>query len=377
MQPEERQLSSNAKPARDSNLELLRIVCIILIILHHYSIHGASSYNSLGLSPATFFLQLLMPLGKIGVNCFILTSGYYLSKSTIKPEKIVKLYTKTWLYSVGIFLLFTLTGLNQYSNGALLHSALPITYNSYWFISTYLFLLLLSPIINRCIETLSQREHLSLISGALAIWCIWPTFLQNAPEFSHLIWFIVMYFTGGYIQRHRSVIPSSPRFWKLTLLGGVLAYITPVLALDILSSKLGAAKDASHLFFDINKIPTVLISISLFAIFLNAKQFHNKFINWTAKFTLGIYIIHDNAFIQPLLWKNLFNNSTQTELLALVQHAILSTAIVFSACIVIDLICSKIAHWLFGNLSERVYTLSEQRIKRGWTWLLQRLTYSS
>ena len=66
---------------RNSNLELLRIFSMFLIVTHHFAIHSGlplwnfSSSNALNL----IWSQWLCLGGKLGVDLFVLISGYFLA----------------------------------------------------------------------------------------------------------------------------------------------------------------------------------------------------------------------------------------------------------------------------------------------------------
>ena len=70
---------------RDSNLELYRIITMILIVAHHYVVNSGLT-DPLGpiyqtpLSFPSIFLLLFGAWGKTGINCFVLITGYFMCK---------------------------------------------------------------------------------------------------------------------------------------------------------------------------------------------------------------------------------------------------------------------------------------------------------
>ena len=74
---------------RKSNIELLRIIAIIMIIAHHYCLYGGWSKVS-GLSINNAILDFLVIGGKIGVAIFVLISGYFGINSEFKIKKLIK-----------------------------------------------------------------------------------------------------------------------------------------------------------------------------------------------------------------------------------------------------------------------------------------------
>ena len=64
------------KKHRNTNIELLRIISILMIVLSHYSVHSGISRNMLSLGWNRFLLEITS-LGNIGVIFFVLITGYY------------------------------------------------------------------------------------------------------------------------------------------------------------------------------------------------------------------------------------------------------------------------------------------------------------
>ena len=68
---------------RSSNFELLRIVSMIGIVFHHF-LNYSLGYNEFTydtITPNSAFAAIFYLLGKIGVNIFVLISGYFLIES--------------------------------------------------------------------------------------------------------------------------------------------------------------------------------------------------------------------------------------------------------------------------------------------------------
>ena len=65
---------------RNSNIELLRIVSMVLIAMFHFSVHGAWPEN--GPLASDTAVEMLSFGGKVGVNCFVLITGYFMVHGT-------------------------------------------------------------------------------------------------------------------------------------------------------------------------------------------------------------------------------------------------------------------------------------------------------
>ena len=64
------------KKDRDSNMELLRIIAMLLIVISHYAVHGVGN-TALGYEVYGKSIEFFRFFGNLGVNLFILISGFY------------------------------------------------------------------------------------------------------------------------------------------------------------------------------------------------------------------------------------------------------------------------------------------------------------
>lgn len=76
------------KKGRNSNIELLRILCIITIIIHHSFVRSGIQISSENTNTAV--LSIIQSLGKVASDIFILITGYYMVNKKIKKRKDYK-----------------------------------------------------------------------------------------------------------------------------------------------------------------------------------------------------------------------------------------------------------------------------------------------
>ena len=77
---------------RQSNFELLRIVAMVMIVFHHFAVHGGFNFDSTTLSIPRFWFNFIIMGGKTGVNIFVLISGYFLIQSKSTKANINNVY---------------------------------------------------------------------------------------------------------------------------------------------------------------------------------------------------------------------------------------------------------------------------------------------
>lgn len=71
-------MSNVKKRHRESNFELLRIIAMFLIVLHHAIYHGVLAVNNTKYPLNSSISFILGMGGRIGVFLFVLISGYFL-----------------------------------------------------------------------------------------------------------------------------------------------------------------------------------------------------------------------------------------------------------------------------------------------------------
>ena len=76
---------------RNSSIELLRIMAMVMILFHHYSVHGNFDYGSAGISYDRLILSVIQ-LGEWAVNILVIIFAYFSVKSKFKPKNILRKY---------------------------------------------------------------------------------------------------------------------------------------------------------------------------------------------------------------------------------------------------------------------------------------------
>lgn len=281
-----------AQPRR-SNIELLRLLCMFLIVLQHViksAIYPEIQTDGLW-TTGSYIGAFSLGFVCIAVNCFILISGYFGIK--FKLRHLVNLYTICAFYNLiayGIHI-----GLDDAHIGKslILNTLFPFSHSTWWFINCYVQLFFLSPLLNIAISHLSKQSHLFIIV-LMAIINTYLGHFWHTPLYDDgmsTMHFIFMYIIGRYLGLHISttIIEQNRAKWLLLFLG--------------CSSLAGILKCINHLgFLD---LPNALSNNSLLMIgsaiglllYANSFHFTNKFINNIAISTLAIYLGHEHEYI--------------------------------------------------------------------------------
>lgn len=173
--------SSLSRP-RLGNIELLRILSMLLIVCNHFEGHALAIQGFEWGAAHLYSNWLIRGIGYIGVNLYVLISAYFLCQSSFKAKKLLKLLIEVWFYSMIIYGLFVGTGQVSFSFMGFFKSFLPTLCSQYWFITCYVVLYALSPFFNKLIVALSEKQVLLRFVGfLLLVFCVIPisSFLVN------------------------------------------------------------------------------------------------------------------------------------------------------------------------------------------------------
>lgn len=288
---------------RDSNIELLRIVAMILVMIVHASflaIGVPQTIDAVSLPISTFTRFLIEGLSVVCVNVFILISGWY--GINIKIKKLIGLIFQVLFFSCLIYGAFLICDFKTYCNFDSLGTILLIHSNDYWFIKAYLGLLLLSPILNTFISNVSEKQFryfllffylFQTIYGWLSIYgAQWFEGGYSAMSF------VGLYMLARYLHLYpvrkldNTASVNFVLFFSIAIFLAIVAFFVTYLGYPV----------SGRLFTYTN--PLVILE-SLFLLFAFCKiKFCSKAINWIAASCLAVYLLHANElFLRPYYGK--------------------------------------------------------------------------
>lgn len=324
---------------RQSNFELLRIVCMLMIVTDHFSVHGGFDFATNTVTIPELWAQFIRQGGQVGVDIFVLITGYFLINATnIKISKVFKLWFQVLFYSAGVYILFTALGLIQFKPEAFFKSLLPITYKTWWFASTYFVLYLTTPFLNKFLKSLDKPTYQKCLVLFLVLWCFIPTIIGEEFESNSLLWFMYVYSVSAYVRLWHNSTGKSCKPYFLT--AALFAFLTclSVLVFDVLGTKIPFfAKYALH-FYGMQRLPICIIALCMFLGFKNLDIPYNKGINLISSATFGVYLIHVSRPVRKLMWFSIFKNASYSDTIFLIPYSIAVVLLVYIFCTCVELL---------------------------------------
>lgn len=359
---------------RNSSFELLRIICMFLIIASHYSVHGGFGAFALGdLSPNVMYIQILSLFGRLSCSVFVMISGFYMVDSINAKHyrKIIPTVVQLIFYS---FLLFAVTfafdssliGLKE-----IIKSLFSVIWGN-WYVVNYIIFFLLIPAINQMVNNLSRKNFTILIVILVFIWSIVPTFVQKW-SYGEIDFFVVTYLLGAYIKRCVHGKVNYKNIWNLILgLFFGASLILSTLVIDLAAKYLNSETIFSYATYlkEFNSVLALPCAIFVF-LFFSRISFESNTINYISKSTLGIYLIHDNFLFRVIIWERIFPNVEYVNNPYL--HSVVKIIAVFVVCLIVDIIRRETIEkvflkWFNKNCDgwvEKIKSIPEKIRKRG------------
>lgn len=345
---------------RQSNMELLRVLAMLMIITLHYLDKGNVLVPFREMSTANHYIAWIVEaLCYVAVNVYVLISGYFLVQSKFTFKKLAVLWLQVLFYSWligGIFILGGLVEAEAFNLYELIFIAFPITAGHYWFATIYVLLFAVFPFLNVTVCKMSQQQHKACIVILLIIFSVWKTILPFTIPITDqagmdIAWFVCLYVIAAYLRKY----PDCMKHKRLVYVCGyvlcsIIIFIAGLglLYVDQLTGKLGGY--ATN-WYDYNSLPVLIASVCLFIAFAKTEikgKIICRIINALAGATFGVYLIHEHRYLRYewQQWLRVEQNAGQPWMLL---HLIGSVLAVFVVCACVELI----RKWLFSLITER------------------------
>ena len=361
---------------RQSNMELLRLVAMMMILVMHmdYGAFGLPTAESVENAPMTTFGRIFVEhLCLVAVNVYVLISGWFGIRP--KMKSFVRLMLQVAMYSIIITGAFLLLGKTTFKIGYV--TDMLIIGKQYWFVVSYLLLYLVSPILNTFVEHSSKREFqwMLLVFFGFQFVYSWIFGLEEFAGGYSALSFMGLYLLARYVKiyenetnnekrrtkdenesNHPDDIASrftlhSSRFtlhvsrFTFSILFALYLFIAAITALFVFlayGSKGDSFGDACAGIFAHYNSPFIVVSSLLVLLMFSKLQLQSKVINYLSSSAFAVYLIHAH----PLLWDEYLNlfppiYAKYPNLLG-VLLMMLVAIIIFFLCIAIDKILSPL-----------------------------------
>lgn len=332
--------------ARQANIELLRIVAMLMVVVLHYLVKGQAAVSLVeNTSMINAVLWLVKALCIVTINVYVLISGYFLLEANWKISRLVNLWFQTLFYSIGVPVVCLCLGMGDVEQWGMydwINVFLPVQMEHYWFITAYVVLYLLIPVLNAGVKHMTKKQHQLVIAGLLLVFSIPKTIIpiyipidRYGYDFG---WFICLFMIAAYIRMYglmffdRKTKSLAVYFiavfgiWGISVVCGVLSRKGLPLAYMM---------DMAYCY---NHLLVLIASVALFYVFRFIQVPQGKVSDIICKissYTLGVYLLHENLAVRTKwqFWAGIENVRNEFEI---IPHMIITVLGVFVAGVVVD-----------------------------------------
>lgn len=343
---------------RQSNIELLRLVVMGMIVLHHFIFHGLGLFRNLYFREPAIMSDRDTGLALIadsflicGVNVFILISGWFSIK--FKAKSFVKLFAICSFFAVlgwGIHLAINDIPIG---GGILLRfvkrAVFVISSKTWWFIQLYFLLMFLSCPINKYIENASRKSQVYTIGVLLFmnVYLGWIQGIEFVKDGYNLFNFIMLYMIGRYLRLYWNNDYGKRR--------DLLIFIAASIATAVLALLLNRMGRNTYMALSYNSPFIIIASISLLLLFTKFK-IKSNLINLLASSSLAIYLFQEGVF-------NVYRNIKamyMTDVPA-VKFALM-IVLFFVLSMLVPIAIDKLRLYVFGKLEEKATDVLDKKV---------------
>ena len=304
---------------RRSSIELLRIVSMLMIVMFHFSVHGP--WPETGPLASQVAVEMLSFGGKLGVNCFVLITGYFMVRGSLKATSLLRVAFETWFYSFTLLGIFLVVQPDLVTPEKLEKALLPLMSGEYWFITCYVALMAASPFLNLLYRHLGAVGMSRLAAVGFVVLSLVPTASTFNPLGSDLVWFFYLYLLGGWIRDltegdngagqsrakagglcRLDPVRIAERMGGWAIVGGVGFVWARMAVLGWAHQAFGFDRILPDYFIWQYMVPTFIASLGTFLAFQKLAIGSVPWINRAAASALGVYLIHDNPIMRAWLW---------------------------------------------------------------------------
>ena len=218
-------------------------------------------------------------------------TGYFtVNKSSVSIKRVL---TETVFYSVALSIVALVFNFGSIKDVA--KSIVPITNNSWWFVTSYIVLALCTPAINKYYSSLSRNKKLVCL---ILVW----VFTYTIPYIFGSYYYglergLLFYLIGAYIKTEINI--ENLKKWRGHCL--FICFISWIcyIPLGYCYYSMGLEKSLLGIVIDgvlYNAMIVPACAVSLFLLFLSIKSFYSRTVNAVAGTTLGIYLLHDTKY---------------------------------------------------------------------------------
>lgn len=331
---------------RQANIELLRSIAMLMVVALHYLVKGNVAVSLADdFSAGNVIFWFIKAICIVAVNVYVLISGYFLLEAKWKISRLVKLWFQTMFYSIGVPLVCLFLGageVRQWGRYDWINVLFPVQMEHYWFVTAYVILYLLVPLLGEGVKHLTQKQHKLVIAGLLLVFSVPKTILpigiptdRYGYDFG---WFVTLFMIAAYLRLYPVPMLRKKSTSLMIYLGAVCGIWGISVVCAVLSRKDLPFAYMMDMAYCYNHLLVLIASVAFFSLFKEISISEGKIskvICKVSKYTLGVYLLHENIAVRDK-WQFWAGVEGVREGMGIFPHMLITIAAVFIAGVMVD-----------------------------------------
>ena len=332
---------------RDSNMELLRILAMLGILIVHadfFSLGAPTKEECINAPLVSAWRFIIENITIICVNLFVLLSGWY----GIHPKKkrLSEFLFQILFFNILFFCVFTIISPEKTLTRDGIGSILMLD-SRFWFVKAYLLLYLISPILNSYIEKAPQKQFKWILIGFFTFQTVYGWLFPSVSWFKSgysTISFIFIYLLASYLRKYKTTSWDRKSLLTIYVLFVILNSAASY-ALAYFDSRIYIGRLIAY-----NSPFVIIASVAVFLYFTKI-QIKSGFINMVAISSFAAFLFHSNYFFVEEVyrpWLKGWFNADSFTLFSI--KALVFILVIFCLSIILDKIRIKVWKKISTNL---------------------------
>lgn len=352
---------------RNSNIEVLRIISMLMIVAFHSMRMGYLDTERSFIVRATG--TIAGSWGILGVDLFLLISVWFLVDQRFRIKRVISIVFHVFTYIIASkMIVYILFWLNTESVSSLIKKMIrsfedeifqPFWANSYWFVTAYLFMLIISPLMNQLLGYLEKSK----IKKVLIIFAFIPVYAQFSTSIvCDIMYFSYFYLLVGYYKRYymENAFERNESWIKIVFLFIVILsskFLIMNLDESGMSGLLRRIVENTTALTDRHSLIIMILAWQIFSVARKRKPFYSKGINIVSGATFGVYLFHENPFFRAV--DHIFSKLTDLGFIVdgkfFPIQFLASVVLVFTLGIIIEFIRERLIQKPFNYFLDKKY----------------------
>lgn len=290
---------------RHLGLDLLKIAATIMVIVLHVNGYLIDTISLASFSSGTSLVwHVFETIAYPAIHLFVMITAWFAIDREFFVKEIVNAWFQTWCICL-LGLIYTIFFHYSFGLKELLTVIFPFTGRAYWFVTDYIILMLLSPVLNTVINKFSNKQLFRFTMLLFIIESVFACFLSSFnwnQDYSNIGLFILLYFFTAILKKNINAI--------LKIWGGIIWIVSFSLLFGsyVLMCYLGTNvnpvfMDKGMIFYQYDSPFVIFEAVGLMILFSkinirNINVFIKRIISILVNASLVVYLVHMHPIIK-------------------------------------------------------------------------------